>query len=352
MSHPRHLVDFDAPLPSATRSGPESASSADAISLGRSSGQPDDFPAVDGERTRSDGFSIAKIAPYARLLRPKQWSKNSFCLAGVLFTDHYFNLSSDLAALATAGVFCAASSAQYVFNDIIDCDRDRNHPSKCRRPIASGEASVPVAIALGLTLTLLALVGAALLHPAVLTCVALQSINNILYSYRFKHEPIFDVISIAIGFVIRLMAGVYVIGEIPTTWIVLCTFFLALFLGFGKRRGELARVEKDETIAPESQRPVLDHYTVGYLDFLVNATGVMALICYALSTTTGENPTLVLTVPVVFYAIMHYKRMVMVSQSGEEPEEIVLRDASLQWSVAIWLVSYLAILHTDLRLLR
>jgi 4-hydroxybenzoate polyprenyltransferase len=282
-------------------------------------------------------------------MRPRQWTKNAFCLAGVLFTDRYLDWGADFAALLTALVFCAASSSLYVFNDLTDRERDRIHPRKRRRPIARGAVSPRGAFVLGSILGLVAVTAAAFLHPAVAICVLLQMANNTLYSARLKHLPIFDVVSIAMGFVLRLLAGVYVVGEIPTTWIVLCTFFLALFLGFCKRRAELSR---SGLTAADVQRPVLGEYTVGYLDYLLNATSVMALTCYALSTTTGENPTLVFTVPIVFFAIMHYKRLVMLHNSGEEPEEMLLGDLPLQLSAAVWLVSYLGIMHADLQLVR
>jgi 4-hydroxybenzoate polyprenyltransferase len=223
------------------------------------------------------------------------------------------------------------------------------HPTKRRRPISRGAVSPGAALALACLLALLAVVGACLLHPAVVACVLLQMANNTLYSARLKHLPLFDVVSIAMGFVLRLLAGVYVVGEIPTTWIALCTFFLALFLGFSKRRSELAASRQGTA---DRQRPVLGEYTVGYLDNLLNSTSVMALTCYALSTTTGENPTLVFTVPIVFFAVMHYKRLVLLHGSGEEPEELILRDLPLQLAAGAWLVSYLFIMHADLQLVR
>lgn len=284
-----------------------------------------------------------------KLLRPHQWAKNAFCLAGVLFTGQYLEPTADLAALATMLVFIGASSAIYVVNDVLDRDRDRQHPVKRLRPIARGTVRVPSAILLAAVLALGSLAGAYALHAEVLVCVVLQMLNNLAYSIRLKHVPLVDVLSIAAGFVLRLLAGVYVLGEVPTTWITLCTFFLALFLAIGKRRAELAIQDRSRVSA---RRPVLSAYTVQYLDQLLHGAAVMALLCYSLSTTTGENPSLVFTVPIVFFAVSHYIRLIMVADGGEEPETMVLRDPVLLGSVVVWLVLYLAIAQTRLDLVR
>ena len=236
-----------------------------------------------------------------------------------------------------------------MLNDVVDRERDREHPIKRRRPLASGALGVPAAAAVGTTCAVAAFAGAAALGPAVLVCLALYAANNVAYSLRLKHLVLFDVLSIAVGFVLRLVAGVYVVGELPTTWITLCAFFLALFLGFGKRRAELRSVAG----ADSRQRPVLAHYPIAYLDYLLDSSAVMAVMCYALFTTSAEkNPTLVVGVPIVFYAIMRYKRLVMRLDASEEPELILLRDGPLRVSIVLWLVAYLLIQHGDVRVFR
>jgi 4-hydroxybenzoate polyprenyltransferase len=293
------------------------------------------------------------VAPLSRgalvLLRPHHWTKNLACLAGVLFSGRFVDPAADVRAAWTFLVFCAASSAAYVLNDVVDRERDREHPLKRRRPLASGSISVPRAAAIGATLAVVAFGGAAALGPAVLVCLVLYATNNVAYSVGLKHLVLFDVLSIAAGFVLRLLAGVYVVGELPTTWITLCAFFLALFLGFGKRRAELRAAGGAES----RQRPVLAHYPIAYLDYLLDSSAVMAVICYALFTTSpGKNPTLVLGVPIVFFAVMHYKRLVMRLDASEEPERILLRDTPMRVSIALWLVTYLLIEHGNLRLFR
>lgn len=286
---------------------------------------------------------------WVRLLRPHQWTKNAFCLAGVLFSGKFIILEADLAALGTCVTFCAISSAVYIFNDVLDRGRDRNHSKKCTRPIASGAISVSAAAVAGIVLALLALAGAFMLGPLVCWCVAFYVLNNLAYSCWFKHHALIDVLSIAISFVLRLLSGVYAVGELPTTWITLCTFFLAVFLGFGKRRAELADVIPNEE---RLQRPVLSKYTVQFLDYLVNNSATMAVLCYALFTTSGKNPSLVVTVPIVFYAIMHYKRLVVLMKSGEEPDRILLKDYRIQLCVFLWLISYLIVMYGDVHVFR
>jgi 4-hydroxybenzoate polyprenyltransferase len=179
-------------------------------------------------------------------------------------------------------------------------------------------------------------------------CILLYAVNNLLYTFRLKHLPLLDVGSIAIGFVLRLLAGVYAVEESPSAWITLCTFFLALFLGFAKRRTELAGL--GETL-PDTQRPVLAQYTLPWLDSLVAGAATMTVMSYALFTTiSGKNPTLVLTVPIVYYAIMHYKLQLLLAAGTEEPEKMLLKDGVIRLSVLLWLLCYLVIVYGDVRL--
>ena len=284
------------------------------------------------------------MPPLIRLLRPHQWTKNLFCLLGVIFSGRFTQPRHVLAALLTFAIFCAAASAMYILNDCVDRERDRQHPRKRHRPIASGSIGVPAAALVAVALGAVSLVGAAWLALSVAVCVALYMLNNIAYSTRLKHLPIIDVLSIALGFSLRLSAGIYAIAELPTTWITLCTFFLSVFLGFAKRRAELTGTPGDG----DNQRPVLAQYSKSFLDHLLSSAASMAVITYALFTTgAGKNPGLVLTVPVVFYAVTHYKRLVLLCDSGEEPERILLTDRRIQLSLAVWLLLYFLISYAE-----
>ena len=149
-----------------------------------------------------------------------------------------------------------------------------------------------------------------------------------------------DVLSIAMGFMLRLLAGVYVLGDLPTSWVLLCTFFLTLFLGIAKRRAELTTL----TGQGNQQRVVLDNYSMPFLDILLGATSVMTMVCYALFTAMGgKSLTQVLTLPLVFYAIFHYLQMVLAHNYGEDPSDILFKDPKLIVIILVWLSLYLAI---------
>lgn len=321
--------------------------------------------------------NTSQIYPIIQLLRPHQWTKNGFCLAGLIFGGRLLQTDAILLSILTVIIFSAMASAVYIFNDIQDRDRDRLHPQKKYRPIASGKISIKIGYAIALFLTTVSLLAAYSLGMATLICILLYAINNIAYSLKLKNLPLFDVNCIAFGFVLRLLAGIYALGDIPTAWIVLCTFFLTLFLGFAKRRSELLsllnrQIDQElslETYSEESslnqsylqlfyqrgktnqQRPVLSQYTLPYLDSLLNSTATMTIMCYALFTiTSGKNPSLVVTVPIVYYGVMHYKWLVTVLADGEEPSRILLQDHSLKLSLLIWLISYLLIVYLDIHL--
>jgi 4-hydroxybenzoate polyprenyltransferase len=253
-----------------------------------------------------------------------------------------------MAAVGCFACFCAMSAAAYILNDVVDRDRDRQHPVKQARPIASGAVSIGAALAMCTALAVAALAGGFYLGWPVLGCLVLYLVNNIAYSSYLKHYALVDVLSIAIGFCLRLLAGVYVVGVLPTTWIFLCTFFLTVFLGFAKRRAELAGLDDG---ADTERRPVLSKYSVQLLDYMLNNAAVMAVMCYALFTSTsGKNPTLVVTVPIVFFAVMHYKRLVVLWNFGEEPDWILLKDVRIQLSIVLWILCYVVIIYGDLHL--
>jgi 4-hydroxybenzoate polyprenyltransferase len=302
-------------------------------------GQPTTLTPVRPSRARS----------WISMLRPRQWTKNGICLAGTVFSGRFSDPQAWLAACGVVAVFSAASSAVYILNDILDRDRDRLHPKKQHRAIASGAAPIGWAAALGLLLAAGAVAGASWLGPAALACLLLFLANNVAYSVRLKHLALFDVLCITFGFVLRLAAGTYAIGELPTTWIVLCSFFLAAFLGFAKRRAELHSLAAED----RQQRPVLGKYSLQYLDSLIGSSAIMAIMSYALFTTAaGRNPSLIVTLPVVYYAIMYYKRLVMVGNSGEEPDMILIKSRRIHFCIGLWLAMYLIVWKGDLHFLK
>jgi 4-hydroxybenzoate polyprenyltransferase len=273
-----------------------------------------------------------------RLARPTHWVKNVFVAAPLLFVQPT-PLGPAIARAALAFVaFSLLASAIYCFNDVVDAESDRAHPTKKARPVAAGLVSPAAAIAFGSILALAAiLIAWRGLPPSFLVVLGLYTANNLLYNALIKRVGIADVIAIAIGFVLRLVAGSIAIDAQPSSWLLVCGFTLALFFGFGKRRSELA-LASDSGLA---YRPVLRAYTPTMLDSLMSITATLTLMCYMLYTVSDETfkvhgtRNLVYTVPPAFYAIFRYILRVQEAK-GESPEELLLRDPVMIFSGALW----------------
>jgi decaprenyl-phosphate phosphoribosyltransferase len=272
-----------------------------------------------------------------RLSRPKHWVKNGFVAAPLLFVrPEPFGRAVVLSAIAVA-VFSLIASAIYCFNDVLDAESDRAHPTKRTRPIAAGDVSPVMGVIWGLLLASTALVLAWWqLPPAFLAVLGAYVINNALYNARVKQLAIADVISIATGFVLRLVAGAIAIGVVASSWLLVCSFSLALFLGFGKRRSELALAEQGV-----AYRRVLRAYSATALDSAMSISATLTLMCYMLYTiapetqATHHTANLVFTVPPVFYAIFRFIFRVQLAK-GESPEELLLSDPVMLGAGAVW----------------
>jgi 4-hydroxybenzoate polyprenyltransferase len=292
---------------------------------------------------------VTGLRRLVRLTRPQQWIKNLAALAGVVFGGRLAEPGSVTLDLVVVVLFVGASAATYAYNDVRDVALDREHPRKRYRPVAAGEVSVGTARALAVCLAALALAGGVALGWPTFTCIALYLANAAAYSVRLKHVALLDVTSIAMGYVLRVLASIYVLGDTPTAWIVLCTFFLAVFLGFSKRQAEFVSAAKGGL----AQRPVLQAYDLPLLSALRNSSATMAIMTYALFTaTSGKNPSLIVTVPIVYVAIMHYLRRTDGDASGEEPERLLLQDPTILVSVLLWLVSFVVIFYARVHLFR
>jgi 4-hydroxybenzoate polyprenyltransferase len=281
-------------------------------------------------------------SPIIQLLRPHQWTKNAFCLAGLFFSGRASATEAIIAALWVTLVFCLASSATYVLNDLVDLERDRQHPRKRRRPLPSGRISTGGAWALLIVLIVATVLSCTRLSTPVWICVLVYFAVSTSYTVVFKHRPLYDVMAIALGFVLRLLAGVLAVDVKPTAWITLCTFFLALFLGFAKRRAELVTSISEK----RHHRPVLRLYTPQLLDSFVDASAVMAVMSYSLFTIlSNKNPSLVLTVPIVVFGVFRYRMASLRGSDAEEPEKLVFHDRGLQACTAAWLLVYFIVLY-------
>jgi 4-hydroxybenzoate polyprenyltransferase len=284
-----------------------------------------------------------RLAGLVEAARPRQWVKNFACFAGLIFSGNLLRERSVVEALLAFVGFCLASSAIYLFNDVCDRALDRLNPDKRTRPIASGRVPVSWALGAAAVLATFAALSAVALPMVCWGLLAVYLVMNVAYSLKFKHTVLLDVGFIAFGFVLRVLYGVYAVEVKPSSWIVLCMFFLSLFLGFAKRRGELNQMGDDEP----HRRPVLGKYRAGYLDTLLAMTATMSILCYALYTVNGRpgNATLVVTVPLVFYGVARYMLLVMVHGAGESPDKLLVTDRVLLGTAALWVGLCILILY-------
>src|SRR3712207_1865778 len=278
---------------------------------------------------------------YLRLARPKQWTKNGFVLAGVVFAHEALVVSSVTSALLAFIAFCALSGAVYATNDVLDVEEDRKHPIKRRRPVASGEISPRSAMVFaailaiaGLTMSFAVNLGVGLAGVAYL---ALQAV----YTPLLKHTAILDVMSISAGFVIRALAGVAAVGSPISPWLIVCTALLTLFLGFSKRRHEIASLGDAAT----AHRKNLRDYSVPLLDEMMNIMISATIIAYVLYTFFEyETYYMMASIPFVVYGVFRYMLLVH-RNGGGNPDTLLLRDRPLQIALLLWLMVVGAVIY-------
>ena len=278
------------------------------------------------------------IGGMIRLLRPAHWAKNVFVLAPLVFAGRLTDRESLEDGLMAFAAFCLASSTVYVFNDIRDRAEDRLHPLKRHRPIAAGTVSVPAATVLGIVLSIISLALAASLGWDFFAVLAIYLVLNQLYSAGLKHTVILDVMIVSLGFVFRVVAGGFAVDVQVSAWLLLCTFFIALFLAFSKRRHELILLADDAS----GQRPVLSHYSPAFLDQMINvvtASTVVSYAMYAISPETIEKfhtRDLIYTIPMVLFGIFRYLYLIYQRPSTRTPTEAILRDPPVLVTLLIW----------------
>jgi 4-hydroxybenzoate polyprenyltransferase len=287
------------------------------------------------------------IRPFLQSLRPTQWAKNVFVLAPLVFGGLLLDAQVALRAVLALIAFCCASSAVYLINDLRDREEDRRHPLKRLRPLAAGTLKVPVAI-LGIA-GLLAVVAAlsVRLGPRFAMVLAAYVILNVLYTLWFKHMVILDVMWIGISFVLRVEAGAQATGIQVSSWLFLCTTFLALFLAFSKRRHEITLLSHEAS----GQRPVLDHYSPAFLDQMINVVTASAVVSYALYSVAPETVQkyhtqgLVFTIPLVLYGIFRYLYLMYQRPGERNPTEAILRDVPFLINILLWGLTVVAIVY-------
>ena len=270
-------------------------------------------------------------------LRPKHWIKNAFVLAPLVFAGRLSDPGSMARAAAALAVFCALSSSVYLLNDVADREADRLHPKKRFRPIAAGELGVVPAVLLAALLAAGSLVSAVALSPALAGVSALYLAQNLAYSFALKKVVILDVMLVASGFLLRAWAGAMAVGVAMSEWLVLCTGLLALFLGFVKRRQEIASVP-----AATEQRPILREYSLPFLDQVIAVVTGSVVTAYALYAFSDEVAAklgtrhLGLTIPFVLFGIFRYLYLVHLRGEGENPTALLLSDRPLLLNVLLW----------------
>lgn len=286
-----------------------------------------------------------------RSLRPEQWTKNLIIFGGLLFGQRLFDLHSVLYATAAFAVFCALSGVVYLLNDVADRDADRRHPLKRRRPIASGELSTSTALMAAAMIGIGALTVAFLLHTQFGFFAASYVALLALYSGPLKHVVIVDVLTIAVGFVLRAAAGAAVIDVPISNWLLFITILGALFLALSKRRHELVLLADDAT----SHRPILQEYTPYLLDQMISVVTASTLVAYAFYTVNPETvekfhtTRLALTLPFLLYGIFRYLYLVHQKEGGGSPAEMLLNDRPLLVCVALWALAVALIIYGPLK---
>ena len=282
-----------------------------------------------------------------KTMRPRQWvTKNIFIFAAIVFDKQLFVLDSFLRTLAGFALFCLISSSVYIFNDIADVEADRQHPEKKNRPIPSGKLPIPATWSAGVLLAAVTLGAGYLLAPSFGYVMGLYFLLIMVYSKWLKHIPIVDVLVISAGFVLRVGAGVTLIQvERFSPWLYVVMTLLSLFLGFGKRRAELALLLQ----GAGSHRKVLDGYTLPLLDqyiMIVSGTTIVAYSLYTFSApNVPENHSMMLTIPFVVYTIFRYLYLIEVKHAGGAPEEILLSDRPFQIAMFLWVATVIVIFY-------
>jgi len=281
-------------------------------------------------------------------LRPHQWTKNLMVFAAPALSKHLFEWGPLEKSVLAFVIFCALSGTVYLLNDVADLERDRLHPRKRLRPIASGALSPRAAALLALVLGLASLGLSALLGLPFVLCAGLYLALNVLYSFRLKEIVILDVLSVSLGFVLRAVAGGVAIGVLVSDWLLVCTLLLAMFLALAKRRHELVSL----TTSATGHRKILAEYSPYLLDQMISVVAASFLTAYALYTMAPDTvqkyrtEKLAWTIPFVLYGIFRYLYLVHQKEKGGSPTDILVTDRPLLLNVFLWAMALLWIVYT------
>jgi 4-hydroxybenzoate polyprenyltransferase len=289
------------------------------------------------------------VRSYIKLIRPKQWLKNLFVFAPIIFAKELFEPALIMTVVRAFVAFCLTASAIYILNDIADREADRVHPEKRNRPIASG--AISVGGALGVFFALIAATAALVsdMPPGFILLLGTYFLLNLAYSYKLKEILLLDVFVVAAGFMLRILGGAYAIDVRVSSWIVLCSLFISLFLGFAKRRGELTQALASGT---QSKRKVLLLYSVEFIDQLLTVTAAGTVISYALYTVAPRTvqmfgtEKLIYTTVFVLYGVFRYLYLIHTTPKTENPTDAVTSDLPIIITGVLWILSCVALIYS------
>ena len=289
------------------------------------------------------------MPPLIRALRPQEWIKNLLVFAGVLFSGRLDESGAIGDALLTFAAFCAIASAGYLLNDLRDREHDRRHPEKRNRPIASGAVSPATAAALAAVLAVAALAIGFLVEPEIAGLVALYGVITTAYSLALKRLVIIDVMTIASLFILRVVAGAVAVGAHASEFLLICTGMLALFLGFTKRRQEAMLEESDpiEVAGSPATRPVLEHYSLPFLDQMIAMVTASAILSYVIYTVDSPRvgSKMLATAPSVLYGIFRYLYLIYDRRDTRSTAAILTEDPGMIFAGVTWVGTALAMLY-------
>ncbi|RLC81322.1 MAG: decaprenyl-phosphate phosphoribosyltransferase [Chloroflexi bacterium] len=281
-----------------------------------------------------------------KTMRPKQWVKNVFAFAPLIFDVKLFDPRYLARTIVGAGLLCLVSGVVYIINDLVDIEQDRRHPKKQKRPLASGQVNAGAAIVAAIIIPLIALPAGFLLDPGFGAILTGYLLLQIAYSFWLKNVVIVDVMVIAAGFLLRVAAGVPLVdAERFSPWLYVCMTLLALLIGFGKRRHELVLLKENAN----THRKSLQEYNLSLLDHIISIVTASTLVAYAFYTFSAPNLppnyTMMLTIPFVLYGIFRLLYLIHVKEMGGAPEEIALTDRPLQAAFLLWGLSVVIVMY-------
>jgi 4-hydroxybenzoate polyprenyltransferase len=294
-----------------------------------------------------------KMKNYLLILRPSHWSKNIFVFAALIFGKNLLGPAEEVllavgSALGGFVCFSLAASSIYIFNDIVDREADRLHPEKCNRPITAGGVSIGSAAVLSVICGIVAILCSYMLAQALAIIIVTYIVLMVLYSLLLKQMMILDCVVVSIGFCLRAVAGAVVVGVFISPWLVICTFALCLFLGFGKRRSEIAQLRENS----EYFRKTLAGYTPELLAHMLDVTSGLAIVCFLLyamderTLRTFGTTNLVYTTPLVLYCVFRFSALIQKGRySG--PVQLILKDRPFQLGFALWVLACIGVIYAD-----